>query len=65
MMRDFQPGDIVQHFKRETLSGIGESKAKSIVDYRSENGDFSAIEDITNVSGIGEASGFKNNWIMR
>ena len=38
-----------------TLSGIGESKAKSIVDYRTENGDFSAIEDITNVSGIGEA----------
>ena len=38
-----------------TLSGIGESKAKSIVDYRTDNGDFSAIEDITNVSGIGEA----------
>ena len=38
-----------------TLSGIGESKAKSIVDYRTRNGDFSAIEDITNVSGIGEA----------
>ena len=39
----------------QTLKGIGEIKAKSIVDYRTENGDFSAIEDITNVSGIGEA----------
>ena len=38
-----------------TLSGIGESKADSIIRYRTENGNFSAVEDITKVSGIGEA----------
>lgn len=37
------------------LSGIGESKAKSIVEDRTKNGLFSSIEDITRVSGIGEA----------
>lgn len=37
------------------LSGIGESKAKSIVEDRAKNGLFSSIEDITRVSGIGEA----------
>lgn len=38
-----------------TLSGIGESKAKSIISYREENGNFNEIEDITKVSGIGQA----------
>ncbi len=37
-----------------SLPGIGESKAKNIVAYRESNGDFSAIEDIKNVSGIGD-----------
>ena len=39
-----------------TLSGIGESKAKSIIKYREEKGSFEKIEDIMNVSGIGEAA---------
>ena len=38
-----------------TLSGIGEGKALNIVAYRSANGDFKSVEDIKNVSGIGEA----------
>lgn len=37
------------------LSGIGETKAKAIIAYREANGDFSCIEDIMNVNGIGEA----------
>ena len=39
----------------QTLSGIGESKAKAIIEYREENGNFSKPEDILNVSGIGES----------
>lgn len=34
---------------------IGESKAKAIVSYREEHGLFHSIEDILNVSGIGES----------
>lgn len=36
-----------------TVSGIGESKADSIIEYRKTN-KFNSIEDIMNVSGIGE-----------
>ena len=39
----------------ETLSGVGESKAKAIIKYREENGLFNALEDIMNVSGIGNS----------
>ena len=39
----------------ETLPGIGPSLALNIINYRKENGKFSSIEDIKNVSGIGEA----------
>ena len=38
-----------------TLAGIGESKADNIIKYRQENGSFSSVEDLTNVSGIGES----------
>lgn len=36
------------------LPGIGDALAAAIVSYRQENGDFAAVEDIMNVSGIGE-----------
>ncbi len=36
------------------LPGIGEVLSQAIVDYRQKNGDFSCIEDIMNVDGIGE-----------
>ena len=39
-----------------TLPGIGESRAKDIVNYRTKNGFFNSIEDVKNVTGIKEAA---------
>lgn len=38
----------------ETLNGIGPSKANAIIQYREEYGFFKSVDDLLNVSGIGE-----------
>ncbi|MCL1065429.1 helix-hairpin-helix domain-containing protein [Shewanella olleyana] len=38
----------------QQLKGIGESKAKAIVEYRTKNGKFSNLEQLSQVSGVGE-----------
>ncbi|MFC8148995.1 helix-hairpin-helix domain-containing protein [Bacillus paralicheniformis] len=58
---DGSSGDIVNintasSEELQTIPGIGPSKAEAVIEYREENGMFQTIEDITNVSGIGEKS---------
>lgn len=38
----------------QTITGIGAKRAQDIIDYRDANGGFQALEDLKNVSGIGD-----------
>lgn len=40
----------------ETLPGIGPSKAAAIIQYRTEHGPFTAVDDLDNVPGIGAST---------
>jgi competence protein ComEA len=40
----------------ETLSGIGEVLAATIVEYREQNGPFASVDDLLDVSGIGPST---------
>lgn len=48
--------NIADISKLSSLEGIGESKAKAIIEYREKNGKFKTKEDIKNVNGIGESA---------
>ncbi len=47
--------NIATEDELSSLSGIGPSKAKQIVEYRTTNGPFKTIEDIKQVPGIGDS----------
>jgi competence protein ComEA len=40
----------------ESLSGIGPTKAKAIIEYRKQNGGFQSIEELDKVDGFGPAT---------
>lgn len=48
---DINTADVA---KLQTLNGVGAKKAEKIVQYRTEKGNFKQIEDLKNVSGIGD-----------
>ena len=43
----------------QTITGVGPVTAQKIIDYRTQNGNFGSIEDLKNVSGIGDKT-FEN-----
>lgn len=48
---DLNTADV---YDLQRLPGIGEARARAIVEYREEYGPFRTVEDITRVSGIGD-----------
>ena len=52
---------------RETLMslrGVGESFAERIIEYREENGGFKAVQELTNIRGIGQTLVEKNREML-
>lgn len=47
--------NTADYIELQEINGVGETKAKKIVEYREEKGLFTSIEDIKNVPGIGES----------
>ena len=43
-----------------SMTGVGESKAKAIVEYRKTHGNFKSIQELENVDGIGLKTVEKN-----
>lgn len=44
----------------DILVGIGVSRAAAIVEYREQHGDFTSLEQLIEVKGVGEATVFNN-----
>ena len=46
------------------LNGVGEAFAERIIEYREENGGFKAVQELTNIRGIGQALVEKNRDVL-
>jgi len=46
------------------LNGVGESKAKAIIEYRTSHGQFDSIDDLAKVKGIGTKLVEKNKGLI-
>ena len=46
--------NIATESELETLSGVGPSTAQKIIEYRTKNGNFSSLDDLKNITGIGD-----------
>lgn len=46
--------NTASHQQLQLIPGIGESIAHRIIDYRTEHGGFQTVEELMNISGIGE-----------
>ncbi|WP_353571516.1 helix-hairpin-helix domain-containing protein [Candidatus Albibeggiatoa sp. nov. BB20] len=51
--------DIAEH-----LYWIGYSKAQAVVDYRTDNGEFNSLSDLTAVNGVGTKTAEKNRCFL-
>ena len=54
MLRKIRAGDPAGLEELMTLKGVGESRARAIIEYREQQGAFETPEDIMNISGIKE-----------